>query len=201
MNRLPRWSVWSGAAVALWLLWFVWLYGRMSDGADTARRDRDEARQKLAALQARVAAVPDLTFRLDSALSELESSFEQYRSVDQLDALMRDLTADARRTGVLTAVAAPDLQSILELDSPLPGTVNDLQCDTLLVELSATSDFVRIGRWLDVIEQRADFQHWMECRWSDGGEGNAVRFEGLLSLLVVKPRQSGLARMGVNNGR
>lgn len=173
----------------------------MSDGADTARRDRDEARQKLAALQARVAAVPDLTFRLDSALSELESSFEQYRSVDQLDALMRDLTADARRTGVLTAVAAPDLQSILELDSPLPGTVNDLQCDTLLVELSATSDFVRIGRWLDVIEQRADFQHWMECRWSDGGEGNAVRFEGLLSLLVVKPRQSGLARMGVNNGR
>lgn len=186
MNRLPRWSLWAGLTVVLWLVWLVWLHGSLAAGFGTQRDKRDAARQKLETLQARVDKAPILVARLDSIVAQLQSEVDRYHSIDELDELVDDLTSGARRIGVLNADVAPDLESILELNSSSqPTSTAQFQTDTLLIELGATNDFRRIGRWLDRIEERADFQHWVECRWSRAGEDDAVHFDGLAALLVI----------------
>ncbi|MBD3298563.1 MAG: hypothetical protein GF341_07915 [candidate division Zixibacteria bacterium] len=186
INRLPRWSLWAGLTVGLWLVWLVWLHSSLADGFETQRDKRDAARQKLETLQARVDKAPILVARFDSTASQLQAQFDRYHNVDELDDLVDDLTSSARRIGVLNAEVAPDLESILELDSSSqPTSTTQFQTDTLLIELRATNDFRRIGRWLDRIEERADFQHWVECRWSRAGEDDAVHFDGLVALLVT----------------
>ncbi len=186
MNRLPRWSIWAGLTVGFWLVWVVWLHGNLAGGLSKQRNERDTARQKLETLQARVDKVPILVARFDSTMAQLQAEFDRYHRIDELDELVDDVKSSARRIGVLNAEVAPDLQSILELDSSSrPTSASQFQTDTLLIELNATNEFRRIGRWLDRIEERPDFQHWVECRWSRAGDDDAVHFEGLVAVLIT----------------
>jgi hypothetical protein len=199
-KRPARWILWLAVAAGLWLAWGVWFHGRLVKDTRLHVQHRDEAQQTLDAIQASLDAVPRLVARTDSTRAVVAARLAIYASADSLDQLMDRVAVRGRHYGLGSARLEPVLESLLSVRAATQVQAEaDVKLDTLLVDATASGDFVRLGHWLDELEERADFQYWVSCHWSEADHDDLVRFAGRLALIVRAGNRSPIA-LGPHNG-
>lgn len=190
ITRLPRWLLWTGLTIAVWLVWLTVLRAPMTTMVTELEREKIATERRLEELKARLDHVPVLVSRLDSTYTELVQGSRSVARVANIDLLVTDLRNNGSRWGLHDVSVEPDLGSLLSIGHALEPTNDAIRLDTLLVDLAGNSDFISSGHWMDAIEARPDFQQWVDCHWVDPDGDGRVEFAATVALLVINGPES-----------
>jgi hypothetical protein len=100
-----------------------------------------------------------------------------------LERLPRRLIQQAHRHGINEVDVAFDVSSVLAIRTT-PATAAQI-LDTVLVQLTARGEFRSVGRWLDDLEQCADFLTWRSCHWQPGAPEGVTEVSGRAQFRVI----------------
>ena len=186
VDKLPRWSWWAAAALLFWTAWVLILGRPLMDKVTEQKGHYRDTESELAALEARMSAVPNLVQRLNEARHQLDSALSGFSTSQEIDTLLRGLRSSGGKRGLGDLRVDPELTSLLHppMTTGMPRRAKG-KLDTVIINLSATGTFKNIGTWMDDIEARFDFRFWTMCNWSARDEDGLVRVEAQAALVVV----------------
>ncbi len=199
LKSIPPWVRWLVVAGIWWAAWGWGVYGTFQSKENRLAAEHAElASQKTAAIQL-LSTVPTLVQQVDSLDSALAHATSMFITSDDLEPLLTELEKQGRRQGISEVTIRPDLANTLTI--PIDGSVGPgglPQPDTLLIDISASGRFRPIGYWLDEIENRADFQQWNLCRWSDVDRDGTIDFAGQAAFWVSSAGTNSSSAEGKN---
>lgn len=186
MRTHPLWIIWSGATLLLWAVWIALVYLPLRQNGHHEETLRAEWMQSENELTSRIRTAPEVMKRIEDLETALDSVTAGLPKSGHVKEYLDVLTELGRASGVRSIEASPELVSMMALRKFAQGPRVTL--DTLVVELTASGDFRKIGGWLDQVEAQASFRHWRLGRWDRGEEPGTVRFSGAAAFLVAVPK-------------
>lgn len=179
LSRVPRWIWWTAGIVVLWVLWAVLIQAPMQRASYELEPREAKVAREIQSIDARMAAVPAVMARLDSARAAIGRRLDSYGSVDRVEHLMRELTSEGVSRGLEGVRVRPDLEHLLRITSPDHADGDGPHIDTIPITIAAQGRFAAIGSWMEELERRPDFRVWHYGQWTSSDEGlTAVELRG-----------------------
>ncbi|HUU45034.1 MAG TPA: type 4a pilus biogenesis protein PilO [Acidobacteriota bacterium] len=186
MKRTPRWLLWSGLALTVWAaaVWLTW--GVLGPREAGLRAEEMSLSQQQAEAKGLVASAPRVVAQIDSVETEIRDHLARLTTTDEIPRLLSELQEEGMRRQLDAVRTELGLHSTMRI--PLVDEVEtkgEFTIHSLRLALGVEGTFQAIGSWLDTIENRADFQQWIECRWEKETDDRRIRFSGEAEFWVI----------------
>jgi hypothetical protein len=188
MKRVPQWAVWLGLALAVWLTTSWLILGVMAPRKEGLHAEEANLRRQQVEAKTLITAAPRVVAQVDSIETEARNHLARLITTDDIPRLLSEIEDEGRRRNLEALSVVLDLSSTMSI--PLerdPARGETVSTHTLRLSLGVEGAFEVIGTWLDAIEDRVDFQEWIECRWEDKTHDGRISFSGEAEFWIITP--------------
>lgn len=183
MKRSIPWLAWVAATIFCWIAWVWGVCGHMQDSITKGQTEFMELKTRETQTLQLLANAPAIMAQIDSVSDKYRLAVADFVSAENLQLLPDELTDSGRRRGLPQVEVTLNLASVLAM-TPSPA-LEIRMLDTLLVQLAAQGEFGALGRWLDEVEERADFLQWNSCRWEPAPTQGLTEFSGTAQFRII----------------